>query len=457
MTVGASIMVESVAGVPYASKNEQQLLPELLAVLKGAPSEIIRYDERNDLFQVAVEKLDLEDAVVHLVRSIAEAGWLYARHIRPFMQSCTTYSALTEPMRASSPDAITQESRTRSALRSAVAAELQAYHAALDQAERLQLQGWLTLPQLSLLMEPHRSVLLRWLAMISDALRDQVDREKDAARILDLLWQYRSHGDPAVRQLVDRLFSAASAPMNLVIISWVTHGDLMGAENEYFIRLDEHRFPALVPEALPTLIPQLVADRIFHAGLSRFLYRKWAKQSVFENETRFSASRAVLVDAAVVGSTTKWMQRLDLIEHLRHDVPIRDLFLERFRLLQQLEFHRMFVLLENSDFAGHLIEKLEPLLRCKTTTVERSHLVQALVEALALSGLGRSVRSSVDSTQDCLDVYLVDPHARDQGLYRRCIHANLRIPRANSLSLAPMPSLQRVPASVQRRLEVTTC
>jgi hypothetical protein len=416
MTISACTSGELDNTVQLSSKIEQQLLPELLAVLKGAPSEIVCDTERDNIFQVVVGEPFVDDAVVHLVRSIAEAGWLYARQIRPFLQP--TLNTLEAGSRRGRNDGLSaRESRTRQALRNAFAAELRAYHATLDQAERLLLQGRLSLAGLALLIEPHRCVRLRWLAMISHALLDAAEAETDATRILDLLWKYRNHGDAAVRQLVGRLFSAACAPINMMTLIWVTRGELTDIANEYFIRLDEKGFPVLLANALPILIAQPAAECIFQAGLLRFLYRKWAQPATLELEPPSSTSHAA-ADAALptvsIHSLIKRLRRLDHIGQLTSEVPIRSLFLDRYRLLQHLEFHRMYVLLENSDFASHLIEYLEPLLRCRTAAVERSQIVRALIDALAHTGFGRSEPSALSNLQDCLDVYLIQPHTRDQ-------------------------------------------
>jgi len=415
MTQGVSVVGERVAMEPPATEAELRLLPELLAVLKGAPSEVLRHEGETSFFQVANLSHAIDDSVVHLVRSVAEAGWLYAHRIRPFVQPHPLPGSMKERWRVCKDSTPAQESRTRAALRSALVAELQPYHLTLDQAERMLLQNRLCLQQLAMLIEPHRCTLLRWLAMIAEAAAEAANTANDAVSILNLVGRLQNHGDPAVIHTMGRIFSEVVQPLQRMVISWVAYGDLKDAGFEFFIQLDDRKFPALHPECVPYWIPKPLVERLFHAGLSRFLWDKWAQCATFQND-------AVLLDSqysppatlARTSSFLAWLGSLCASDGPGSGVPVRSLFLDQYHLVHHLSIHRHFVLLEDGDFALHLTEKLEPVMLRATASVERSALLQALVEALTHTGLHRAGRAATEHLLDRLDVYLARPQTRDQ-------------------------------------------
>ncbi|KAK4536559.1 hypothetical protein CDCA_CDCA09G2584 [Cyanidium caldarium] len=340
-------------------------------------------------------------ASLHLTRSVAEAGWLYGQRIKPYLE-------WAPPYRAGNPDGTHHgdlalpmtDSLTRRSLVAAMHAELAPYHQLLEQLEAEALRGHLSLRVLAARVFPFRRGLLRWLAMVVDAVSGL-----SGGPLLSALYRLEQRGDPQLQALMRQLRHAASRPLQQMCWQWMQTARLEDPHDEFFIgRTDQSGHEGeLRPERRPCFLAPAVAARMLGIGGSRAFLQRYAAPGT--------------APAAPTTHTDIWPDSAPLLRHLAQQVDVRQwLLAPPQRLVQHLEAHRAFVLLLDGEFCTMLMDTLADELSQRTADLSHSVMAGAVSAAVRTCSADHADRPWAQEVDERLDVSLLAESATpDRG------------------------------------------
>eukprot|EP00761_Pharyngomonas_kirbyi_P006563 gb/GECH01006571.1/.p1 GENE.gb/GECH01006571.1/~~gb/GECH01006571.1/.p1 ORF type:complete len:848 (+),score=133.22 gb/GECH01006571.1/:1-2544(+) len=383
-----------------SSASEMQLVRDVVYSLQGIEGRHIRYDRMADAFAADMASSS-KDSTRQMVRRITEVGWLFLR-VKATIQGNSTGE---------------RTGLVRQSLGAALETELSEFYRLLAVLESQAASGTLTLRRL-LVWTQEPLERLRIMAVVGEGVSGM-----HGGALVSAVHQYGRHGDRTVQELVRRLSSAVSRPIESMIRRWVGEGALEDPYEEFFVAASDqipdeelwyHKY-TLRRDMIPSSVPEDLAQRIMLIGKSiNFIRRcchdaEWAmdEQMVFGGEDL--RLRDIHALEAAVGRAGHATHR-----HVMH------LLFERFHLYEHLCALRDYLLLGQGDFVQCLMSFLGPDLNQPSSSLYRHNLLGILESAVR----GSNAQYARPEVVGCLDVRVTDPapdrvkgedHARRNG------------------------------------------
>lgn len=226
------------------------------------------------------------------------------------------------------------------------------------------------------------------------------------------VFTYIRHGDPFIRNFVEKIVREISTPLFTMIQNWVLEGILEDPHKEFFVSADpsisnEHLWIqkySINYAMLPTFISKDLAQRIFIIGKSINFIRhccndtEWVMDSVVSDEelgfSDLDKLETVITQASTV--TNKYLINI---------------LMKKYQLLDHCRALKQYLLLGQGDFIQCLMDQVGDELSKRPSQIYRHNLMTVLDSALNSS----NAKYESPEITNRLDVKLLPSSAGDDG------------------------------------------
>jgi gamma-tubulin complex component 3 len=309
---------EAQAWKPSISKQEKELLNDILYVLQGGEGKYLKFSHFEDKY--AIQPAYLPPPKDCLLQELTELGCLYRKLVKML-----NYNHI--PL-------------TNIAFCQAIQDELEEYYrllAVLNQEPELSMKKlhlWL--------FEPLER--MKWLAILSEACETLRGPE-----IISAVNSYIKNGNFSIKQILLRIFEKVLRPLMSIIFHWISEGDINDPHSEFFIGkndiIDESQIWSstfyIIPDNVPNIFPKKVVEKVLIAGKTINFLRDCCKREseVGKTVVRQTVYEKVSFEGWIFSVSKSLSKELLQVLFNEFHFPVHCNYIKKSLLLGQGDFH----------------------------------------------------------------------------------------------------------------------
>ncbi|KAJ3416035.1 Integrator complex subunit 11 [Chytridiales sp. JEL 0842] len=382
--------------------TESDILRDVMYIFQGIDGRIIHLDSSSDAVYCSPE-VTLPGSTMELIARICEVGFLY-RKIQRFLETKEKdeYRGL---VRQSFCAGLQQEQREFFE----IIASLE-NHLSKDETNTHFATRGLSLKRLNVWVnEPLQK--LRFFAVLIDA-----SEGVKGGALLSVIYSYVNHGDPFVRNIIEKLLKEVTKPFFNMLGRWIYEGELDDPYSEFFVAHDKNadgdlwrNAYKLRNEMIPLFMQRSAAKKAFLIGKSLNFIRYVCGDEGFVLSRRLELTK---LEGAGLQYGDEYTLRT-LIESSYTSISryLLDMFFTKYDLTKHLNALKKYLLLGQGDFIHSLMDKLGHDLSKPAHTLLRHNLTGILESSIRSS-------NAVEEDPDIwkrLDVRLLEISPGDSG------------------------------------------
>ncbi|KAI8920406.1 Spc98 family-domain-containing protein [Entophlyctis helioformis] len=389
--------------------TEPELIRDVLFVFQGVDGKHIKFDAAADNY-VMDPQLSLPNPTRQLVRRICEVGWLYR----------AIHEQTRESLQSPSIGLFEQS------FYSTISKELVDYYRLVAVLEnQLESHGTpaigffaegLTLRRLFVWIQGPLQ-RLRIISVLLEVCRGNASNiGVKGGALISMVYNYVSHGDPAVHEYISQLLVEISKPFYRMLRRWIYEGELEDPFGEFFVSIDPAAEDnnlwrskyAIKEDLVPGFISLGLAKKIFSIGKSLNFIRYSCDDHSFLVQWSQRPSDG---DADMQYGDLKKLEFSIDSAHQATSSHLLGVLYGKYKLLDHFQALKRYLLLGQGEFIQYLMDSLGPSLSSPASSLYRHNLTGTLEMAI------RSSNAQYDDADILrrLDVRLLEPSEGDKG------------------------------------------
>uniref|UniRef100_A0A1B6DS09 Uncharacterized protein n=1 Tax=Clastoptera arizonana TaxID=38151 RepID=A0A1B6DS09_9HEMI len=245
---------------------------------------------------------------------------------------------------------------------------------------------------------------------------------KRGGMLISAVYTFFHHGDPFVQETVIKILSGVSMPLFKLICYWVIHGDLYDPMDEFFIIQDitcseynKWRNKYMLREKLiPAIMSYKQAEMVLNAGKCINFLNEICSKKIEINDAR--ARLQILEDSGsgdllTLADPTSELSQIIELAFLQASKLVLDVLKSEFKLYENFQALRRYMLMGQGDFFSYFLQLLEPEL-CKPATLLYKHNLISIMETAMRS---TNAQFEDEDIANRLSVKLLEPSEGETG------------------------------------------
>lgn len=341
--------------------SENDIIRDLLFVFHAIDGHYINFNDQDNAYSIK-SGIPLTEPLRTLINTLCEIGFLY-KQLNNF---------LTKP----------QPGLLRQAFGLSIKEELNEYFKLLALLENLRLESdesgsqSLSLRKLALwIIEPFER--LKWLNIMSEGVVELIGGD-----VLSSIYSYRTHGSPAILQLINRILVNINQPFLKYIHLWIYQGVINDSIGEFFVSENDNESNIwlnkykLITNKVPSFLEQELAKKIFLSGKTVNFLKKCCNIKEWTLNIEPYDSKELY--------HSKFRDWIFMCSNIINQKLLEVLFLN-FHLEKHLDFLKRYLLMGQGDLIQNLMDNLTTELNKPASQIYRHQLMGYLETAIRTS------------------------------------------------------------------------